>query len=251
MDKKISQLTAATTPLTGAEVLPLVQGGQTVQATALDIANLIPAGPAGPQGIQGPAGPQGPIGPVGPAGLNWQGAWSASGVYVADDAVGYNGASWFCINPVGPSATPPDVDTTNWALLAAQGAQGPVGATGAQGPQGPQGPAGGSSYSVYSAILSWQAGGVTATVLENTTGATITWGLGFGTWATATASSAIFTSGKTWIMPSSWQAGGQYFALNGARQSTTLINFLPIRPSDNSVSVGFTNYIPVEIRIYP
>lgn len=100
------------------------------------------AGPQGPQGIQGPIGPQGALGPVGPAGLNWQGAWSAAGTYVADDAVGYNGASWFCINPVGPSAVTPDLDTANWALLASQGAQGPVGATGAQGPTGPQGPSG-------------------------------------------------------------------------------------------------------------
>lgn len=84
-------------------------------------------GPNGATGAPGPAGPQGILGPVGPAGLNWQGAWSPSGVYVIDDAVGYNGASWFCINPVGPSGTDPDVDPTNWALLAAQGAQGPAG----------------------------------------------------------------------------------------------------------------------------
>lgn len=95
-----------------------------------------PQGPTGATGAQGPIGPQGVPGPVGPAGLNWQGAWSASGTYVVDDAVGYNGASWFCINNVGPSVTPPDVDTANWALLAAQGATGP------QGPQGIQGPAG-------------------------------------------------------------------------------------------------------------
>lgn len=125
-----------------------------------------PAGPPGPQGIQGiqgiqgtqgiagttgatgatgPQGIQGAAGPVGPAGLNWQGTWSASGVYVQDDAVAYNGASYFAINNVGPSATPPNVDTLNWALLAAQGAtgpQGPTGATGATGATGPAGPQG-------------------------------------------------------------------------------------------------------------
>ena len=101
-----------------------------------DFAAILPPGPTGPQGVQGPAGP---LGPVGPAGLNWQGAWSALGTYVADDAVGYNGASWFCLNPVGPSAVTPDVDTTNWALLASQGAQG---IQGVQGPTGPQGPTG-------------------------------------------------------------------------------------------------------------
>jgi hypothetical protein len=96
-------------------------------------------GPAGPQGI---AGPQGVPGPVGPAGLNWQGVWSASGTYVIDDAVGYNGASWFCIANVGPSATPPSSDPTNWALLAAQGATGPAGP---QGPTGATGPSGASN----------------------------------------------------------------------------------------------------------
>lgn len=39
-DKKISQLTAASTPLAGTEVLPIVQSGQTVKATAQDVANL-------------------------------------------------------------------------------------------------------------------------------------------------------------------------------------------------------------------
>lgn len=40
MDKKISQLTAATTPLTGAEELAIVQSGSTVKATAQDVADL-------------------------------------------------------------------------------------------------------------------------------------------------------------------------------------------------------------------
>jgi hypothetical protein len=39
MDKKISQLTAAA-PLTGTEVLPVVQSGQTVSTTVQDIADL-------------------------------------------------------------------------------------------------------------------------------------------------------------------------------------------------------------------
>jgi hypothetical protein len=42
-DKKISQLTAATTPLAGTETLPIVQGGQTVKVSAQSIANLAPA----------------------------------------------------------------------------------------------------------------------------------------------------------------------------------------------------------------
>lgn len=101
-----------------------------------------PQGPAGPQGTQGEVGSQGPIGPqgnpgpVGPAGLNWQGQWVSGASYVEDDAVGYNGASWFCINPTSGTITP-DLDTSNWALLASQGATGPM---------GPQGPAGVVTY---------------------------------------------------------------------------------------------------------
>lgn len=98
--------------------------------------DTIPVGPAGPEGVQGPAGP---VGPVGPTGLNWQGQWSDSAEYVEDDAVGFNGASYFCINAVGPSADDPETDTTNWALLASQGAQGVQGVQGPAGPQGPQG----------------------------------------------------------------------------------------------------------------
>lgn len=111
----------------------------------------------GAQGSPGLPGIPGPIGPVGPAGLNWQGAWSALGTYVVDDAVGYNGASWFCINPVGPSATPPNLDTVNWSLLAAQGAQGNQGIQGLQGDPGdpgPQGPAGPPNTLVIGTVTS-------------------------------------------------------------------------------------------------
>lgn len=79
--------------------------------------------------LPGPQGPQGVHGPVGPAGLNWQGQWVSGASYVEDDAVGYDGASWFCINPTS-GTTPPNADPTNWALLAAQGAPGPMGPQG-------------------------------------------------------------------------------------------------------------------------
>jgi len=142
-------------------------GNPTKSFLIADIIDLavatLPAGPTGPQGETGPAGPIGPIGPtgiggatgpagsqgvpgpVGPAGLNWQGAWSSASSYLIDDAVGYSGASWFCINPVGPTATPPNIDPTNWSLLASQGATGPAGVqgpTGSAGTTGAQGPLG-------------------------------------------------------------------------------------------------------------
>ena len=93
-----------------------------------------------PQVPQGPQGPQGVPGPVGPAGLNWQGAWVSGASYVVDDAVGFGGASWFCINNTS-GTTNPSADPTSWALLASQGATGPQGPQGIQGPVGPAGTA--------------------------------------------------------------------------------------------------------------
>jgi len=107
------------------------------------------AGSQGIQGVQGNIGIQGVPGPVGPAGLNWQGVWDTNASYVEDDAVAFDGASWFCIAAVtGTGNSDPETDTASWALLAAEGLQGPqglpgvqgiTGATGAQGPQGIQG----------------------------------------------------------------------------------------------------------------
>ena len=116
-------------------------GAISVQDFTAQVASVIPSG------AQGATGPQGVPGPVGPAGLNWQGTWSAAGTYVVDDAVGYGGASWFCIANVGPTATTPNSDPTKWALLASQGA------TGAQGPQGIQGVAGPSGSGTPGTIV--------------------------------------------------------------------------------------------------
>jgi hypothetical protein len=103
----------------------------------IDLIGDINQGPIGPQGNTGPTGPQGP---VGPAGLNWQGEWVSGSNYSVDDAVGYGGASYFCISNSSGIETPNE-DPTHWALLASQGAVGP---TGPAGPIGPQGPVGGS-----------------------------------------------------------------------------------------------------------
>ena len=144
-----------------------------------DFAATLPAGPTGPQGVAGVAGPAGPVGPVGPAGLNWQGAWSASGTYVIDDAVGYDGASWFCIDPVGPSATTPDTDPTNWALLAAEGAPGATGATGLQGPTGPAGPS--NSLSIGTVTTLAAGSSATATITGSSPIQTLNLGIPQGT----------------------------------------------------------------------
>ena len=111
---------------------------------------LAAQGAEGPQGVQGP---QGNAGPVGPAGLNWAGNWSASVDYVADDAVGYDGSSWFASgNP--PVGEVPSVSSSYWQLLTSEGApgiQGPQGLQGIQGVPGATGATGsaGGSTSIF------------------------------------------------------------------------------------------------------
>lgn len=100
-------------------------------------------GPTGPQGPQGPQGPEGPIGPVGPAGLNWRQGYSDAINYIKDDTVAFQGATYFCVQPV--IGTPPLPENDFWALVAAQGArgiQGPPGPQGKDGQEGPRGPDG-------------------------------------------------------------------------------------------------------------
>lgn len=112
--------------------------------TVQDFVNQYGTGPTGPAGATGATGATGQTGAqgipglngaVGPAGLNWQGLWVSGTSYVADDAVGYGGASYFCINATSGTTTP-DLDTANWALLAAQGATGPQGIQGVPGVNG-------------------------------------------------------------------------------------------------------------------
>jgi hypothetical protein len=72
----------------------------------------------------------------------WRGTWSSATGYSKSDGTSYQGSSYIALNAVGPSATPPPSDPTDWGLLAQAGATGPTGATGATGPQGPQGTTG-------------------------------------------------------------------------------------------------------------
>ena len=107
----------------------------------------IPRGDTGAQGPQGIQGETGPIGPTGATGIEWQGTWSSTTDYVNNDAVFYNGASWFAAGdpPVGDV---PSESSLYWFPLALQGAtgatgpQGPQGIQGIQGEIGPQGPIG-------------------------------------------------------------------------------------------------------------
>jgi len=114
---------------------------QTEPYTIEDIASSVTTASQGPQGvpgIQGIQGIPGTAGAVGPAGLTWRSIWVSGTSYVANDAVSYDGASWFCILATS-GTTNPSTDTTHWALLASQGAQGIQGIQGIPGQQGIQG----------------------------------------------------------------------------------------------------------------
>lgn len=86
----------------------------------------------------GPTGPQGPIGLTGATGIVWKNLWSPSVDYVNNDAVFYDGASWFAAGDP-PLGEVPSQSSGYWYPLALQGATGPQGEQGIQGIQGIQG----------------------------------------------------------------------------------------------------------------
>lgn len=121
-------------------------GPQGIQGLKGDDGDIGPMGEQGPQGIQGIQGPiglqglEGQVGPVGPAGLTWRGEYNNQASYIMDDAVAYQGATYFCLESV--TGTSPLPENPSWALLAAQGARGEKGDKGDNGLQGIQGIAG-------------------------------------------------------------------------------------------------------------
>jgi hypothetical protein len=217
---------------------------ETQPYTIQDLVDTIGTGAEGPQGVEGPAGPPGP---VGPAGLEWQGEWVSGTSYVEDDAVGYDGASWFCILATS-GTTAPDVDTTHWALLASQGAVGPQGV---QGPTGPQGPAGTATqtYNETVILLSYDGTNFTYNNVINQLGVTITFST-FGGIIVGTLSSSVLTENKTIIWASSFLEFGGYLT-QGVRNSGTsfLLALTNTDGSNTSIPTSFTD-IPVRIQVY-
>src|SRR5262249_60857933 len=94
----------------------------------------------------GTRGATGKQGPAGLGGMTWRGPGSGPPAYAVNDAVAYNGTSYFSIQ--AGTNHQPDTSSSFWTVLAqkgdtgATGASGATGATGAQGPQGPTGPTG-------------------------------------------------------------------------------------------------------------
>lgn len=131
------------------------KGDQGIQGPEGPKGDTGPQGPKGDDGAVGPVGPQGPTGAAGATGLNWKGPYNDATAYLVNDAVAYNGATYFSIKESTGIAPDPVLRINEyWALMAAQGetgkqgAQGPkgdtgtIGQTGAKGEQGPQGIAG-------------------------------------------------------------------------------------------------------------
>ena len=208
----------------------------------IDLIGDINQGPIGPQGNTGPTGPQGP---VGPAGLEWQGEWVSGTSYVEDDAVGYDGASWFCILATS-GTTAPDLATANWALLASQGAVGPTGPAGPIGPQGPEGTAL-LTYKSYAALLSCtNSSTVTVTLLDSD--------LGVVTWTRSSIGNyggslpGEFTIGKTLILLT--PNNGSYIGLTSTSNISTDTIFIEVFNTNTLSNIDYIENIGVEVRVY-
>lgn len=245
-------------------------------------------GPTGAQGIQGPAGPPGP---VGPAGLTWKGTWVSGTSYILNDAVGYNGASYYCILATS-GTTAPNLATSNWALLASQGAIGP------QGAQGPTGPAGSNNTLSIGTVTTLAAGAsATATITGSSPSQVLNLGIPQGTPGgggggssylvysakisqsgtnnpTVTVKESTLAAGGTW---NRFNAGYYYFASNptllaiGASNARVMVFFtkdyntfgiatasfdsgaiyINTYNASGVLTDGLMNGSSIEVRVYP
>lgn len=116
-------------------------GPQGIPGVKGDRGDIGPEGPRGPQGIEGPAGERGERGPVGPAGaigITWRGQWDVGVDYVDNDAVYWEGSSWFASgDPV--LGEEPTLEAEHWWPLSLRGEPGVDGERGERGLQGPEG----------------------------------------------------------------------------------------------------------------
>jgi hypothetical protein len=80
-------------------------------------------GDTGLTGLTGETGERGPIGLTGATGIEWQGEWNALSDYVNNDAVFFNGASWFASGDPAIGEEPDEL-SSHWYPLALQGVEG-------------------------------------------------------------------------------------------------------------------------------
>lgn len=107
----------------------------------------------------------------------------------------------------------------------------------------------GLPYKVYSAIVSYNADTLNViSLLQNTLGATITWGKGF--FYEGVASSSVFTNNKTIITASPYRNSSNVYTNIGFRSNDSQVNLLSyISSGTDSVALGITFFL--EIRVYP
>jgi len=127
--------TSASTAVSASEVAEAARSGMLVSGAVsgndlvlynLDGDEVFRGNVRGIQGIQGP---------VGPAGLTWRGNWSSSIDYINNNAVYYDGSSWFASGDPTIGEIPAEA-SAHWVPLAIRGPvgiQGPTGNTGIQG----------------------------------------------------------------------------------------------------------------------
>lgn len=96
-------------------------------------------GLAGMPGSPGQPGEKGDKGDVGAPGLVWRGTWNAEVIYVATDAVHYEGSSYMALAE-NIDKQPPSAE---WSVLASRGEQGLQGIAGPPGTPGEPGTPGG------------------------------------------------------------------------------------------------------------
>lgn len=109
----------------------------------------------------------------------------------------------------------------------------------------------GLPYLVYSALIIYESAGIElVTLLQNTLGATITFGARSGSEFPINASSSVFTSNKTIVIATQYWNGSATFSSIGTRISGTQVKMQSVNGSGgSSVSYGYPIFI--EIRVYP
>jgi hypothetical protein len=117
--KKITELREAVS-ITGSELIPLVQAGETKKATLNTITSSLLQGPKGDPGIS----------------LNWTGEWASGAIYLRNDIVYYQGNSFICVNQHSNVTPAPNF---YWNIIAEKGTDGINGTNGINGVDGTDG----------------------------------------------------------------------------------------------------------------
>ena len=110
-------------------------------------------------------------------------------------------------------------------------------------------------YLVYTALISFDGSSVTATVLRNTLGQTVSWSNpGSGVFRGTSDVGDVFTTDKTFISTIGYNNGGQPMIVTGARGTVSAARRVDFRFFLHDGTIATTPLIdkhPVEIRVYP